>query len=355
MTTRYGGNDSLRVRRNDGVAPYGFVPMQERTPTSATMTETTYRAGFLNAFWWGADEKNISAIRRVNARYPFLFPMPCPPKIYHYTSVDGLLGIVKDRGFYMTHHGFLNDAVEISHGRDLTLHTLEGLAHKNRFLLMKDILGRACEKIKQAEAHEFYVTCFTLEADSLEQWRAYGGAGGVNIEISMPYGGLLGVGPRTLLFPVLYDDLSKVRVIIWLARKYLRELEQDYLFYRDKVPPDFAEEYATHFSNEIMHRIPTFKHNAFRSENEIRLVASGEKMPIHNRVRGRIIVPYLKSSEWGMYPAATEIEVPSLNITKIVVGPQPDRELLAKSVESFMRRCGYQNTEIVYSSAPYRN
>jgi hypothetical protein len=40
-----------------------------------------------------------------------------PGWLYHYTTVDGLLGIVRDRMIFGTHYQFLNDSLEIVWGK----------------------------------------------------------------------------------------------------------------------------------------------------------------------------------------------------------------------------------------------
>jgi hypothetical protein len=45
------------------------------------------------------------------------FHLDVPAWLHHYTTVDGVLGIVRDRSIFGTHHKFLNDSLEILWGK----------------------------------------------------------------------------------------------------------------------------------------------------------------------------------------------------------------------------------------------
>ena len=324
------------------------------------MENTKYRAGFLNAFWWSAKPENTDDVKRVLSRYPFISSIEHPAKIYHYTSAEALIGIVRDHGFFMTHCSYLNDSAEISHGREIAQQVLIKLSSKSRYQAIRVILQKSAELVASPSAKEYYVSCFTKEQDSLEQWRAYCPNGGINIEMSAPYGGNLGVGPRLLFQHAMYDETDKIRLIIFLVRKYIKEFIKDIEYYGGIPPYEMDEEYAAYLASEISHLVPTFKHPAFRSENEIRIVAQSEQkqLTVHSRPSGQIIIPFLKTNEYifnSDSPIPPSSEPPLLNISKIIIGPQPKRELVAESIRTFMQRNGYPEIEVMHSVVPYRN
>jgi hypothetical protein len=47
-----------------------------------------------------------------------------PETLYHYTTQDGLLGILKDQSLWATHILYLNDSMEMRHTADIFKHAL---------------------------------------------------------------------------------------------------------------------------------------------------------------------------------------------------------------------------------------
>lgn len=326
------------------------------------MTKLDQGPGFLRAQFWGMSGDDAQRVKRTLLKYPFLVKLARTKAIYHYTTSDALVGIVRDRGFWLSHHAYMNDAAEYTHGLDIVLDILRTLAKKPRWDKFKQVLGSTISEMEAAPTTDYYVACFTEEADSLEQWRAYCPNGGVNIELNTAaHGGYLGVGPRMLFNRVLYDDSSKKKIAIILSRRYFQEYIKDLENNCIWCSPDLHHEWVHSLSSALRFRIPAFKHMAFRSENEVRLIISGEEekyfSAVHSRVRNGKIIPYIKSSEWSEAlppPKDRATQVPPLSISSVIIGPQSERELVARSVQDFMRRNGYPDINIRFSSAPYR-
>lgn len=98
--------------------------------------------------------------------------------LYHYTSLDGLKGILKTRRLWSTDYRYLNDPSEIKHGKKIISDFFEGkfsqiqdkkLVKKFRYCL--DMLGGRENRL-------CYITSFCEEGDHLLAWRCYGNDGG---------------------------------------------------------------------------------------------------------------------------------------------------------------------------------
>jgi DUF2971 family protein len=85
--------------------------------------------------------------------------------LYHYTTPEGLMGIVKNQELWATSVFFLNDIAEFKHGIELGRDHLEALFNNT-------------EKTKDTT---IYVCSFSEEPDDLSQWRAYCPMGGFAI------------------------------------------------------------------------------------------------------------------------------------------------------------------------------
>ena len=317
-----------------------------------------YRLGALEAEFWSVKDPEYA--RKVLRRFPFISRMVMPSRLYHYTDANALIGIVQDRGFRLSHYAYMNDAAELTHGLDIARETLESILGKPAFAGFSEILNEVIRDLGNEASESQYIACFTHEKDSLEQWRAYCPCGGINIEISAPYGGQLGVGPRTLFNEVLYDDKLKKAAIFLIVSRYFRQFRRDITYYGSS---EFisAEMYPELMGREITYMTQKFKHSAFQSEREIRLMISGAEERVFERVHSRFaggkIIPFLLTNDWNEgRPSGVERvkRVEKLNITSIIVGPQQDKELVGRSIKDFMVRSGYPNIKIEYSKAPYR-
>lgn len=130
-----------------------------------------------------------------------------PDILYHYTDSIGLKGIVEGGFLRATHLAHLNDANEYLHAVSLLLDAVR--LRKKRFVnqlnsLVLSELEEAMAPTQSEHIPAIFVTCFTSEANSLNQWRAYGkGEGGYSIGFDgKQIQCLTHIGALT---PVIYD------------------------------------------------------------------------------------------------------------------------------------------------------
>ena len=99
-----------------------------------------------------------------NQQAKIAFPQGYKSKnIYHYTSINGLEGILKNCSLRFTHIGYLNDKDEIIAG-------MESLA--KRLDCSKEDYEKIINEFKNNNLHAF-VCCFSLDQDSLPMWNYY--------------------------------------------------------------------------------------------------------------------------------------------------------------------------------------
>jgi DUF2971 family protein len=106
--------------------------------------------------------------------------------LYHYTTPEGLMGIVKNQELWATSVFFLNDIAEFKHGIELGRDHLEALFNNTEKTKEHDThsLQSAIEGIKvfqHSKDTTIYVCSFSEEPDDLSQWRAYCPMGGFAI------------------------------------------------------------------------------------------------------------------------------------------------------------------------------
>ena len=120
-----------------------------------------------------------------------------PEDLFHYTTINGLWGILDKGRLWGTHVAFLNDAQELEYGIEAAITTLQEhgdnlqssdldqgsedpeLGNGSLLRGVGDFLERHRDMFKPALAP--FVTCLSSSEDQLSQWRGYGKAGGYAI------------------------------------------------------------------------------------------------------------------------------------------------------------------------------
>ncbi|MBQ2875963.1 MAG: DUF2971 domain-containing protein [Clostridia bacterium] len=90
------------------------------------------------------------------------------PSIYHYTSINGLKGILENKRLWFTHIDYMNDRDEVIVGAE----QLREVGIKNCVEDYADIIEAEAEQIKRQE-HKVFVCCFSLKRDELSMWNYY--------------------------------------------------------------------------------------------------------------------------------------------------------------------------------------
>lgn len=271
-----------------------------------------------------------------------------PTTVYHYTSLEGFMGIVGSRSVWMTEFAYLNDRREIRYGLDLLLDEVSAMSDGETTEQVRNLLSAWKEKLS-ASTNRVCMTSFSADDDSLSQWRAYG-----PIAVGFP------VHPLSLHVSdgrfqhVEYDPDLQAK----LARVYVHHLvsafEADISEGRLENAPDLY-----HKSDRLLELAVFFKHPAFKSENEYRLAyidypevldAVGLESPRRSfrAVRGRL-VPYVPSTQ---VHNSDQHPFP-LEISEVVLGPESD-ELLDQGVREFLNEHGLKGVTVRRSTVPLR-
>jgi len=93
-----------------------------------------------------------------------------PKRLYHYTTITGLKGIVKDKAIRASDVRFMNDASELEYAARFLDDTIGELLRDNTDLRN---LRPGFEYILYP-GMRLFVACFCEKADLLSQWRGYG-------------------------------------------------------------------------------------------------------------------------------------------------------------------------------------
>ncbi|UWZ84556.1 DUF2971 domain-containing protein [Occallatibacter riparius] len=270
-------------------------------------------------------------------------------KLYHYTNLEGLLGILSKNDLWLTHAQYCNDEQELTHGLQLTRKVIEEQA-QGADPKRKSYLEELLSLLTEPKLDPVYVCCFCERDDLLSQWRAYAAnATGVSIEFEPAnFSYITGPDcPPTVglmrFWKVFYSPETQQKII--------RSAINYYPFFDQAAAPS---DWAKWTAEAIRFFIPTFKNKDFVGEEEWRLIftpASGGPVKPSYRVRGGMLVPY-----YSLIELCRQLGLPDqkLPLASVRIGPSPNKRLNAASVRMMLDRHGYESARVELSDTPYR-
>ncbi len=284
-------------------------------------------------------------LQRVGSYTEDLIFAPSVQTVFHYTDLAGLKGILSDGDLWLTHSRFSNDDEEITHGFSVAEQAIQA---SRGGPLPDSYLDEVSRLLAAASVEGAYVCCFCLKGNLLSQWRGYGANGsGVSLEFS-PTGFNQITGPDSpgagliRLWKVFYDG-AKQRGIVSEALTF------------GTTQPGSEQDRARAAADAISFFIPTFKNQDFSEEQECRLIftpaATCAVRPRFRVARG-LLVPYFTVKD--LTQANTANPPFSLPLMRVLIGPGPNKQMNATSVEALLTAGGYTGVTVDTSSTPYR-
>lgn len=297
--------------------------------------------------------------------------------MFHYTTAEGLKGILEQNELWASSAYFLNDAAEITYGYGVLKEVLnEWIASSGRsdqsltLGLAKDLLkGFGDDLLNMNIVDPIYLACFCEEDNLLSQWRAYGQTGGYSLGFNFSPPDVA----RTL----------KPEPNIYTGRLTIVDYDRKAQMIRckgilDTVLPIFdnpevaraVPELGPHgiFGYDAMRRIIAdilmeevvgFKEKAFEVEKEWRLVIRRREMmkqgtddggktpvPVHFRSSKGMLIPYIK-----LIPNRENAKIP---LAVVRSGPALDGLTASMSIRLILDKHGYDGVRTAVSGITAR-
>ena len=232
-------------------------------------------------------------------------------KLYHYTTLEGLKGILNSRSIWFTHTSTLNDPLELKYGKQLILDILNEAINNENEDNIKNLLKGLSVNVNAFDAitYQTYVACFCESENLLSQWRSYAAqGGGYNLGLRFQ--------SNTKFYHTIDDTEEDSYVIL---RKMIydvdeqRKLISDYIssivtssgnaikYFREHsgIPEAWASIAAMESVNILFDLMLSFKNPVFSEENEWRLIKGREARhkPEHLKFRETKegLVPYIET------------------------------------------------------------
>ena len=287
--------------------------------------------------------------------------------IYHYTSAEGVAGIISNHEIWMSNTAFMNDTTELR-----TLQDDRSILKDSDFT--NEHVKRAWHNMRQRRSFDtnYYMASFSRAKDLLEQWRAYGSycIGFDSKKLRLRKG--------VSLYRCLYtaNDISK-----WiLSRERKKGWWNNSLKKDEKALLAFSLIYIASMK---------YKNAYFKNEKEVRLITISthnwfydnspgmyeHDLPIHVRRHSLygFPVPYVKffieQDSTGDVRKVKENEMEMkarklkeegtkarklLPITEVIIGPVAYQKEAKAACEILLAERGYKNVKVNVSSIPYR-
>lgn len=297
------------------------------------------------------------------------FADPCDEVIYHYTSAEGLKGIIETSEIQLTNAAFVNDTTECRALRD-EKSLFAGSDFSNKHVKDK---WQLFMRPSYDDHNNTYIVSFSCGEESLEQWRSYG-----NFRIGFRAKDL--VKPPFNLYRCVY---CKEEIKNWIIEKSkLNGWAGDSL-------DDPAKRAVAFVLIDAASK--KYKNKHFMEEREVRLVVTSNHTwgfypespsmfeadpPIHYRIHTayKIPVPYVKlfvedGSENGqkeeIKETARQMKERKLKeervrkrnllpITEVLIGPMLHQKEAKIACEILLKDKGYEKVEVNVSNIPYR-
>lgn len=286
-----------------------------------------------------------------------------PPNVlYHYTSAEGLLGIVESGLLHFTHAFFMNDQSELLYGRDLVVDVLQReifkVADRRKRLLMSACLDIFAD-MQQAgamDSYHCYLACFCEDGNLLSQRRAYGDTR-QGYAVGFLTDQLL-VGPDVLQLRRVRYHRGEQEALINAAvdRCFTACLGRMARVHDRKARHEVFGAYVFAISVAIATLLPQLKHPMFAEEKEWRLIAlflDSQSQPNVKFRRGRSsVVPYSPINLTKDREGATN----HLPIASVTHAPCAEPEIVKRSIRMLLAAHGYgDEVPVVGSDIPLRS
>jgi hypothetical protein len=272
-----------------------------------------------------------------------------PDVLFHYTTADGLVGVLTSRSFWMTSLRYMNDLSELQYAKDLIGDVIASRAAlPSNSSIAQEFLRRIQGSYDLfATGTDVYAICFCATGNLLSQWRAYGARGG-GYACGFDFFQLQRLIPKDFtLRQVIYDSVQQREIVEQTLGRFCETAER-----RAQTDPDtvleFLPDLCRTFSAVVADYMFSFKHPEFAEEQEWRLVTfrgtipmgppSSAEPPTKFRTYNGNIIPYFELSLANAFDASKEDTLGiGFPVVELVIGPTLNPELNEQSAQLLLR------------------
>lgn len=271
-----------------------------------------------------------------------------PLRLYHYTSLDSLVGIIEDGVLRASQVQFMNDAEEFKYAIELTQDLLAKQEESSTSTEEQNAASLLSESLERIRGWRHFAFCLSEKGDLLSQWRSYcPKEGGVSLGFHSQLLHAVGKEEGFKLVRCLYKPTEQTRVLDPIVNSGIQEVLR-LMQSRSTKDPIKLDPAVQSFFDEFGAVAPRLKHPSFSEEKEWRLIG-GPTSKHHDKVGYRagrsMLIPY-----YNIPFSTDQLEHP---LKDIVVGPTTHPGLSADSVGAFISSRA-TTISVRTSEVPYR-
>jgi hypothetical protein len=261
------------------------------------------------------------------------------PDLFHYTSQEGLVGILQSKKIWASECRSLKDTSELTHAEKVIRETLAAETPKVRPEFRQGVGAFELLVGEVAARQQIFVTSFCERGDRLEQWRGYAPSG-----YCIRFHGLsLENLPNWLLGRVVYDLERQREIVRATLAVHLTRLDEAY----EAGDEHLVNRLCANLGAQLSLYAPCFKNPSFDVEYEWRgttgLAPGTRKIRVSNGRR----IPYVEIE-------LTNAPQHSLPIVEVLHAPVNDQRKAKRELEQILRQFGYSTSLAKSSIIPLR-
>ncbi len=269
------------------------------------------------------------------------------PRLFHYTTLAGYLGIVSQKAIWATNIHYLNDSAEFSYGLGYLTEEMAVRA-KHADPVGQAVLFRAAELVSLYKEGFIYTASFAEDDDLLSQWRGYSAGGGICLGFVVADLKKIANRAEFRLIRCIYEQSQKAALAREFVDHWLNIVRSE-----DVVPEARIERHSHDLVTQYQQLACAFKDPSFREENEWRLVSKFvpfEHSSVKVRCTPTMLVPYF---EVPLDLGFDNEGLANIGIDTIIVGPSLQRERILRAASIAAR--GVSIADLSLSEIPYRS
>jgi Protein of unknown function (DUF2971) len=295
-----------------------------------------------------------------------------PPVLYHYTSTEGLLGILAHDAVWASDFRYLNDPSEFEFARLQIASGTRTRLSRVRNPYDRSVYAAAIDRFERLDTTAF-VSSFSENGNLLSQWRAYAPRDGFSVGFARE---ALKRVPECTLIRCFYIDegarRSRNRALLehfldeWMNTKpsHLSE-NRDAIRRGDEHLLEIGREFVARIlMNDLVSVALSIKHAAYAEEREWRLVFIPDRpgkdvLPADAVVSGESRGTTLfRKGAFGLTPYNV-LKIPRetgkrRSVRELIVGPCHDSPTAVRAAVVFARTHGVDSADVRACGIPYR-
>ena len=308
-------------------------------------------------------EKMLKEITATYNNFDYQSHLKQPDELYHYTSLNTLQIILKNKQLRFTNRAYLNDKSEGTYVLSLCKEKIDelwpwedGVYKRNTKKSFCEYLDDVFEKF-DASLFQSYQVSFSYKADSLSMWNYYAQGDGCNLQFSTDFlenfrGRLVDPKAKSLVFlygNVVYnqdDQLTVLKEIFNAFKPYGAFPATKHLYYC--------------MAQCILKMGSFFKHPSFEDERECRIVfnlsVKDNSNEFHQLIHPEDGTPYKRKvyAKQGMLVPYVDIDFDLKYLQSITVSPTSNFEKVKQGLKIVLCEQGITDLPINHSEIPLR-